>query len=103
MREEIRPGFGFVTAKELAHTLGLSQGTVYKMVREGRIPAIRVGAGRTLRFDPDEVKRALAGAPPPVSAGPAEPDPLVAIHELATETGIKDLAEHHDHYLYGAR
>ena len=92
-----------MTAKEVARRLGLSLGTVYTMAREGKIPTIRVGRGRTLRFDLDEVKRALAGAPPPGAAGPTEPDPLLAIHELAAETGIKDLAEHHDHYLYGVR
>lgn len=28
-------------------------------------------------------------------------DPLLDIKDIAVETGIKDLAEHHDHYLYG--
>ncbi len=28
-------------------------------------------------------------------------DPLLDLREIAVETGIKDLAEHHDHYLYG--
>ena len=91
-----------VTAKDLARTLGLSLGTIYKMAREGRIPAIRVGTGRVLRFDPDDVRRALASASG--TARPPEtrqPDPLFGIHDLAVETGLKNLAEHHDHYLYG--
>lgn len=29
-------------------------------------------------------------------------DPLFGLKDIAVETGIKDLAEHHDHYLYGA-
>lgn len=29
-------------------------------------------------------------------------DPLFELKDIAVETGIKDLAEHHDHYLYGA-
>lgn len=28
-------------------------------------------------------------------------DPLFGLKNIAVETGIKDLAEHHDHYLYG--
>jgi hypothetical protein len=28
-------------------------------------------------------------------------DPLFDLKNIAVETGIKDLAEHHDHYLYG--
>jgi hypothetical protein len=28
-------------------------------------------------------------------------DPLFNLKDIAVETGIKDLAEHHDHYLYG--
>lgn len=91
-----------MTAKELARTLGISLGTVYKMVSKGKLPAIRIGTGRTLRFDPDEVRNALAkerSRPSPPYG--SEDDPLVTIHELAVETGIKDLAQHHDRYLYG--
>lgn len=29
-------------------------------------------------------------------------DPLFDLKNIAIETGIKDLAEHHDYYLYGA-
>lgn len=28
-------------------------------------------------------------------------DPLFDLRKVAVEIGIKDLAEHHDHYLYG--
>lgn len=28
-------------------------------------------------------------------------DPLLDLKDIAVETGIKDLAEHHDYYLYG--
>lgn len=28
-------------------------------------------------------------------------DPLSDLRNIAVETGIRDLAEHHDHYLYG--
>ncbi len=30
-------------------------------------------------------------------------DPLLDLKNIAVETGIKDLAEYHDHYLYGVR
>jgi len=29
-------------------------------------------------------------------------DPLFDLKDIGVETGIEDLAEHHDHYLYGA-
>jgi len=28
-------------------------------------------------------------------------DPLLGIEDISVETGIPDLAQHHDHYLYG--
>jgi len=28
-------------------------------------------------------------------------DPLLDLEDIAIETGIPDLAQHHDHYLYG--
>lgn len=28
-------------------------------------------------------------------------DPLLDLEDIAVETGIPDLAQHHDHYLYG--
>ena len=90
-----------VKAKDVARAFGVSLGTVYAMVREGRIPAVRVGAGRTLRFDLDAVKATLVGEPVAFSPPPSTDDPLVSIDQLAVETGIKDLAEQHDHYLYG--
>lgn len=35
------------------------------------------------------------------SAASTRPDPVFAMHELAVETGISDLATNIDHYLYG--
>ena len=90
-----------ITAKDIARALRVSLGTVYAMVRERRIPAVRVGAGRTLRFDLDAVKAALAGDEVASAPQRGNDDPLATIDQLAVKTGIKDLAEHHDHYLYG--
>lgn len=94
----------FLTTKELAQKLGVTIGTVYRMAREGVIPIIRIGTGRRLRFDFEEVMSALSA----LSSRPSSPrrkgerDPLLTIHKLAIETGIKDLAQNHDHYLYGS-
>jgi hypothetical protein len=38
---------------------------------------------------------------PQVEFGNVEDDPLFNIHLLAEETGIKDLARQHNHYIYG--
>jgi excisionase family DNA binding protein len=92
-----------LTAKELARVLGVTVGTVYRMVNAGRIPAIRIGTGRSLRFDLDQAKEALAGESParPSFHESGDQDPLLTLAELAVETGIKDLAQNHDRYLYG--
>ena len=49
-----------LTVKEVAQMLRLSQQTVYKLVNEGAIPAIRVGT--QWRFDPAEVRAQLLGS-----------------------------------------
>ncbi len=92
-----------LTAKELAKKLGVTIGTIYRMAHAGAIPSVRVGTGRRLRFDYEEVKTTLSRqpAPPPSQLRKGRKDPLVSLHRLAFETGIKDLAQHHDHYLYG--
>ena len=92
-----------LTAKELAKKLGVTEGTVYRMAKAGIIPVVRIGTGRSLRFDFEDVKSALTKPSPPPSVPHRKTgeDPLFTLHELAVETGIKDLAQHHDHYLYG--
>lgn len=90
---------GLITTKELAEILGVSVGTIYKMVISGRIPSVKVGKGRNMRFDPEGVKEALGTESPGVIE--VTEDPLFTIHELAIDTGISDLAQNHDYYLYG--
>jgi excisionase family DNA binding protein len=91
-----------LTAKETAQKLGVTLGTLYRMARAGVIPAVRIGTGRGLRFDFEEVKSALTRSPSAVSSHRKDKDdPLFNLPKLAIETGIKDLAQHHDHYLYG--
>ncbi len=46
-----------VTIDDVAEMLQVSVATVRRLVRSGKIPAVRVG--RCLRFDPDEVMVAL--------------------------------------------
>jgi excisionase family DNA binding protein len=91
-----------LTAKQTAQKLGVTLGTLYRMVRAGVIPTVRIGTGRSLRFDFEEVKSALTRSPSAASSPQkAKDDPLFNLPKLAIETGIKDLAQHHDHYLYG--
>ena len=47
-----------VTAKQLARDLSFRLDRVYELARTGRIPSIHVG--RTVRFDVDAVRKALA-------------------------------------------
>lgn len=92
-----------LTTKQLAPKLGVTIGTVYRMVKSGIIPVVRIGVGRRLRFDFEDVKSVLMKQSSPVllHLRKREKDPLFTLHELAIETGIKDLAQNHDHYLYG--
>ena len=47
-----------LTVKEISELLKVHQGTVYKMVREGRIPAFKIGSD--WRFQKDQVVRWMA-------------------------------------------
>jgi excisionase family DNA binding protein len=47
-----------LTAKDVSELLKISEGTVYKMIREGRIPAFRVGSD--WRFQKDQVVHWIA-------------------------------------------
>ena len=47
-----------LTAQELARVLKLNPQTLYRLVRRGVLPAIRIGK-KSLRFDPAQVRIAL--------------------------------------------
>ena len=49
---------GLLTVKELAKLLRLSRQTIYKMLEEGSIPALRMGS--QWRFDRDTIEAWLA-------------------------------------------
>jgi excisionase family DNA binding protein len=51
----------FLTARQLAAILQVSDSTVRRLAREGRIPSVRL-TPRLLRFNPKAVFRALDGA-----------------------------------------
>lgn len=51
-----------LTTAEIAVLLHVDADTVYREVREGRLPALRVG--RQWRFDRDDVLRAVGSSPP---------------------------------------
>lgn len=48
----------FLTARELAAVFKLNPQTLYRLARQGMIPAIRIGK-KSLRFDPFQVREAL--------------------------------------------
>lgn len=45
------------TVDDVAKALVVTKGTVYQMVRDGRLVAVRLG--RSVRFDPADVGRAI--------------------------------------------
>ena len=55
-----------LTAEEVAMRLGVSGWVVYRLVKERRLPAVRLGP-RRLRFRPESVEKALAEAEQPAA------------------------------------
>jgi excisionase family DNA binding protein len=51
----------FLTARQLAAVLQVSESTVRRLAREGRIPSVRL-TPRLIRFNPKAVYKALDGA-----------------------------------------
>jgi excisionase family DNA binding protein len=71
-KEEAREEF--LTARQLAAVLQVSETTVRRLAREGRIPSVRL-TPRLVRFNLKAVCRALDGAPKPkVAPRPAAKD-----------------------------
>jgi len=57
----------FLTARQLAAVLQVSESTVHRLAREGRIPSVRL-TPRLVRFNLKAVFRALDGAAKPKPA-----------------------------------
>ena len=51
----------FLTARQLAAVLQVSESTVRRLAREGRIPSVRL-TSRLIRFNPKAVYKALDGS-----------------------------------------
>ena len=47
-----------VTAEEIARLIGVTRRTISAWARKGKIPRIKI-TGKVVRFDPDQVVRAL--------------------------------------------
>lgn len=54
----------FYTVRTLAERLVVKPLTIYRLVAEGKLPAVRIG--RAIRFDPDRIEAFLAS----VQVGP---------------------------------
>jgi excisionase family DNA binding protein len=50
-----------LTVRQVAARLNVHPGTVRRWVRSGRLPAVKVG--RVVRFDQEQVRKALEGRP----------------------------------------
>jgi excisionase family DNA binding protein len=59
-----------LTVLEVAERLRLSKWSVYRLVQEGTLPAVRLVPGRLL-FDPAAVENCIREAARPVRAQPA--------------------------------
>jgi excisionase family DNA binding protein len=60
----------YFTVREAARELGVCTATIYRLLRAGRLPALRVGA--QCRIAEDGL-RSLQAAPPRIDAAPAPP------------------------------
>jgi len=58
-----KPRVEFLTARQLAEVLQVSDATIYRLYRSGKIPHVKV-TDRIIRFHLREVKHALGGSKP---------------------------------------
>ncbi len=60
MSTEQQESHRLLTIPEVAEQLRLSKGTVYKLIRDGVVPAVQLGrSGASLRVKSDELERWL--------------------------------------------
>jgi len=91
-----------MTVDELAEYLGITRDTVYRKVKAGEIPSIRIG--RLLRFPKKTIENWLGQKiTPPGEMKPRDEKEI--IHLLLKLGGVcsgpEDLSDEHDKYLYG--
>lgn len=91
-----------MTVDELAQYLSITPDTVYRKVKTGEIPSIRVG--RLLRFPKKTIENWLEQKTIHPVGVKAE-DETEAINLLLNSAGVcagpEDLSDAHDKYLYG--
>lgn len=79
----------FLTARQLADILQVSQSTVHRLARQGRIPSVRI-TSRITRFHLKSVRDALDGTRPRLRRAnndtPAD-DPQLSFQDLLEERG----------------
>ncbi len=76
----------YLTAKQLAQVLQISESTIHKLRRAGKIPAVML-TDRLIRFNLKEVKHALRAShandhQPHHSAHADEPDPQLSFEDF---------------------
>ena len=91
-----------MTVDELAEYLGVTRDTVYRKVKTGEIPSIRIG--RLLRFPKKTIEDWLwqktTQAPGKKSRDEKEVIQLL-LSSAGVCTGPEDLSDAHDKYIYG--
>jgi excisionase family DNA binding protein len=75
----------YLTAKQLGQILQISESTIHKLRRTGKIPAVML-TDRLIRFNLKDVKHALrptqANHHPHESSAPAEPSPQLSFEDF---------------------
>jgi excisionase family DNA binding protein len=81
----------FLTARQLAELLQISESTVHRLRRAGRIPAVML-TGRLIRFNLKDVQKALkqlqqsrAGTPDGDDERDREPSPQLSFDDLYSD------------------
>ena len=62
-QKQEKPRVEFLTARQLAEVLQVSDATIYRLYRSGKIPHVKV-TDRIIRFHLRDVKHALGGSKP---------------------------------------
>ncbi len=75
----------FLTARQLAEVLQISQSTIHKLRRQGRIPAVMV-TPRLIRFNLRDVRNALASQPIETNY-----TPLTVVKQAGQQLAFEDL------------
>jgi excisionase family DNA binding protein len=74
----------FLTARQLGELLQISESTVHRLRREGRIPAVMI-TDKLIRFNIKDVKQALKSTQtvrPPSDQSNEEPSPQLSFNDL---------------------